>query len=153
RSLQTKRSGLAFADVDLVVKLGTCGPWLRELDQRWPDGPEELEADFAEGYTVEHADVQIITPRDRVDLVRGMGWSLRNNALVEPAGTAPGDIAWLGQAYETILRTRSQQSTVPATADCPLVTVAVSHYNLGRYLPETLAALAAQTYSHLEVLV
>jgi glycosyltransferase involved in cell wall biosynthesis len=34
-----------------------------------------------------------------------------------------------------------------------LVTVCVPHYNLGRYLGETLAALAAQTYPHLEVLV
>jgi glycosyltransferase involved in cell wall biosynthesis len=35
----------------------------------------------------------------------------------------------------------------------PLVTVAIAHYNLGTYLPETLASLAAQTYGNLEVLV
>jgi glycosyltransferase involved in cell wall biosynthesis len=34
-----------------------------------------------------------------------------------------------------------------------LVTVSVAHYNLGRYLPDTLASLAAQTYPNLEVLV
>ncbi len=37
--------------------------------------------------------------------------------------------------------------------DTPLVTVAIAHYNLGAYLPETLASLAAQTYRNLEVLV
>jgi glycosyltransferase involved in cell wall biosynthesis len=35
----------------------------------------------------------------------------------------------------------------------PLVTVAVTHYNLAPYLPEALASLATQTYSPLEVLV
>lgn len=35
----------------------------------------------------------------------------------------------------------------------PKVTVAVPHYNLGRHLPATLAALAAQTYPNLEVIV
>jgi hypothetical protein len=35
----------------------------------------------------------------------------------------------------------------------PAVTIAVSYYNLGRYLPETLASLAAQTVSDIEVLV
>ena len=40
----------------------------------------------------------------------------------------------------------------PATGQ-PLVTIGIAHYNLGRYLPETLASLAAQTYPHLEVVV
>lgn len=35
----------------------------------------------------------------------------------------------------------------------PLVTIGIAHYNLGPYLPETLASLAAQTYPHLDVVV
>ena len=35
----------------------------------------------------------------------------------------------------------------------PLVTICVPYYNLGNYLEETLASLAAQTYSNLEVIV
>ena len=35
----------------------------------------------------------------------------------------------------------------------PLVTVCVAHYNHGRFLPEALAALAAQTYANVEVIV
>ncbi len=35
----------------------------------------------------------------------------------------------------------------------PLVTVAIAYYNLGAYLPQTLASLASQTYPNLEVLV
>lgn len=35
----------------------------------------------------------------------------------------------------------------------PLVTVAVPHHNLGHYLPETLASIAAQTYRNLQVMV
>jgi glycosyltransferase involved in cell wall biosynthesis len=42
--------------------------------------------------------------------------------------------------------------TLPARAR-PLVTVAVTYYNLPDYLPETLAGLAGQTYPELEVIV
>jgi glycosyltransferase involved in cell wall biosynthesis len=35
----------------------------------------------------------------------------------------------------------------------PKVTVGITHYNLGRYLPETLASVAAQTYPNLEVVI
>jgi glycosyltransferase involved in cell wall biosynthesis len=35
----------------------------------------------------------------------------------------------------------------------PLVTVAIAHYNLGAFLPDTLESLAGQTYRNLEVLV
>jgi glycosyltransferase involved in cell wall biosynthesis len=41
----------------------------------------------------------------------------------------------------------------PCTGDDPLVTICVTFFNLGAYLPETLASLAAQTYATLEVLV
>jgi glycosyl transferase family 2 len=49
---------------------------------------------------------------------------------------------------------RSPSSVLSASAAAsPLATIAVTHYNLGRYLPETLASLAAQTYRDVEVLV
>lgn len=35
----------------------------------------------------------------------------------------------------------------------PLVTIGIAHHNLGRYLPDALASLAAQTYPCLEVIV
>ena len=40
-----------------------------------------------------------------------------------------------------------------ASASTPLVTIGIAHHNLGRYLPDTLATLAAQTYAHLEVIL
>ncbi len=43
--------------------------------------------------------------------------------------------------------------TRPAPTNEPLVTLAIAHYNLGRYLPDTLATLATQTYTSLEVIV
>jgi glycosyltransferase involved in cell wall biosynthesis len=48
---------------------------------------------------------------------------------------------------------RPAQAAPPAPPPRPLVTVGVSHYNLGAYLPQTLASLAAQTYPHVEVIV
>lgn len=56
------------------------------------------------------------------------------------------------EQYGEVLRPRTAEFTAPARPD-PKVTVAVTHYNLGDYLPATLASLAAQTYPHLEVLV
>jgi glycosyltransferase involved in cell wall biosynthesis len=49
------------------------------------------------------------------------------------------------------LKAQAERPVVAATI--PAISVAVSHYNLGRFLPETLASLAAQTCSDLEVLV
>ena len=48
---------------------------------------------------------------------------------------------------------RPPPSVLSPAAAAPVATVAVTHYNLGRYLPETLASLAAQTYRDVEVLV
>jgi glycosyltransferase involved in cell wall biosynthesis len=57
-------------------------------------------------------------------------------------------------AYETIA-TLHGRSVAPGqgTATDPLVSVVIAYYNLGRYLPETLASLAEQTYRNLEVIV
>ena len=59
------------------------------------------------------------------------------------------------EGYSQMLQPRCKRSSVttPFMGDDPLVTVCVPFYNLGAYLPETLASLAAQTYSKLEVLV
>ena len=67
------------------------------------------------------------------------------------------------QRFQTPFRTGSEELVYaipqkrPSSSDKvgaqPAVTVAVSHYNLGRFLPETLASLARQTCTDLEVLV
>jgi glycosyltransferase involved in cell wall biosynthesis len=77
----------------------------------------------------------------------------------------PANNRAVGDAYDDIVKTASGACQRPAgleeqgvdtprsPGDEPLVTVAIAHYNLGKYLPETLASLAAQTYRSLEVLV
>jgi glycosyltransferase involved in cell wall biosynthesis len=51
-------------------------------------------------------------------------------------------------------RTRRDENSLPAaTVDQPLVSIVVPYYNMGAYLPETLASLAAQDYSRTEVIV
>jgi O-antigen biosynthesis protein len=60
----------------------------------------------------------------------------------------------VAEGYSQMLQPRERSSvTPPIMDDDPLVTVCVTFYNLGVYLPETLASLAAQTHSKLEVLV
>jgi glycosyltransferase involved in cell wall biosynthesis len=123
RAVQAKRAGLAFGDVTLAVRLDTCGAWQRERAERWPAGFAEVEAEFAERYAFEHADERITPDPGVLAFVRSKGWN------VDPA------------------------PPIAAPAVDPVVTIAVAHYNLGRFLPGTLTSLAAQSYPHLDVLV
>ncbi len=56
RCVQAKRSGTAFADVNLVVRIDCIGQWQREADKRWHD-PDDLFLDYCERYTFENADI------------------------------------------------------------------------------------------------
>ena len=123
RTIQAKRAGLAFGDVSLTVRLDGCGPWQRQQAGRWPNGYEEVAVDFAERFSFENADSPISTSPELLDFVRSLGWVSRDAEALRSG------------------------------ARSPLVTIGIAHYNLGRYLPETLASLAAQTYPNLEVLV
>jgi glycosyltransferase involved in cell wall biosynthesis len=129
RSVQAKRAGLAFGGVRLAVRLDRCSAWVREQEQRWAAGAEDLELDFCERYAFENADVQQAPDEGLRRYAAGLGWRVRDG---EGAGG---------------------RETGDGPCGLPLVTVSVAHYNLGRYLPETLASLAAQTYPNLEVLV
>jgi glycosyltransferase involved in cell wall biosynthesis len=57
--------------------------------------------------------------------------------------------------YDRVLeRARAARAAVPLVPPVrPKVTVGITHYNLGRFLPETLASVASQTYPNLEVVV
>jgi GT2 family glycosyltransferase len=44
-------------------------------------------------------------------------------------------------------------ASAPAATGEPLVSIAIAHYNLGAFLPQTLESLAAQTYVNFEVIV
>jgi glycosyltransferase involved in cell wall biosynthesis len=144
RSVQARRAGLAFGDVGLVVRLSTCGQWRRDRNARWPTDVEELQVDYLERYAFEQADAQVISDGSLLDFVGRIGWAVR-----PAARTLADEIS----AYRDLVRERPW-ATAPASDEPePLVTVAVTHYNLGRYLPEALASLAAQTYRNLEVLV
>jgi hypothetical protein len=70
---------------------------------------------------------------------------LRERLAQDAAPLACGDVS----RWEDSPRVPAPAAVHPS----PAATVAVSHYNLGRYLSETLASLAAQTWADLEVLV
>jgi GT2 family glycosyltransferase len=109
---------------------GSCGvvvpdPENSGVDGKWPSSREELFDDHACEYVLRHR--QPSTCR----------WT---KALTP---------AFLGECSREAERAR----TALGPTRLPLVTVGVTHYNLGRFLPETLESLAAQTYPNLEVLV
>jgi glycosyltransferase involved in cell wall biosynthesis len=145
RSLQARQAGLAFEGVGLIVNLQACGQQQRDRAGQWPGDLEELQVDFLERHAFETADAQVAAGRSLLDYVSRIGWSVRPDAVA-----VSDDAALVARIYGNLLRRRPRPDILPAR---PLVTVAVPHYNHGRYLPETLASLAAQTYANLEVLV
>ena len=70
----------------------------------------------------------------------------------EHADAHDGRGGWLDEHIETY-RWEKRAPTVIAAIDRPLVTVGIAHFNLGRYLPDTLLSLAEQTYQNLEVII
>lgn len=56
RTIQAKRAGLGFADVDLAVRPSCLAP-----ANPWPGSAADLADDFAERYALEHADCQLST--------------------------------------------------------------------------------------------
>jgi len=127
RAVQAKRAGTAFGDVTLVVRLDDIDQRRREAEKRWPT-TDDLFLDYCERYTFENADWRIAESEDLVGEARRLGWTAARAMPPRPVRTQ-------------------------VAAASPTATVGVTHYNLGRYLPETLDSLAEQTYSALEVLV
>lgn len=174
RVVQAKAAGLAFDDVTLVARLGGCGAWDREREHRWPNGFAEVELDFAERGSFEMADIRLAPDEVVLGHVRKLGWggevdeapltrledsptsprSRGARCCPRPTPFASRDAQVLHLAprergeVAASLRAAGEGSSSPA----PLVTVGIAHFNLGRYLPETLTSLAAQTYPHVEVI-
>jgi GT2 family glycosyltransferase len=134
RAIQAKRAGLAIEDVPLVAYLDGSSQRDREANRRWPSSFAEVETDYLERFAFENADVQILPDDELAGFVRRNHWNVRPDAVKSLA-----EMPSLLPAPE------------PADAS-PLVTVAIAHHNLGRYFPDTLATLAAQTYPNLEVI-
>lgn len=80
RSVQAKRTGLAFGDARLVVKLHSPSFWEREGNLSWMSGFDDLRLDFCEKYAFEHADVQLSASQYMLDHVRQHGWAVRPEA-------------------------------------------------------------------------
>ena len=130
RTVQAKVAGLAFLDVQLVARLDSCSAWVRQQEQRWPGSFAEVEIDFAERFSYENADIRVEPCSALTEFVRSLDWVVRSDPLL----SVPDAMLAPDKPY-------------------PLVTVGIAYYNLGQYLPETLASLATQTYPNTEVIV
>lgn len=69
------------------------------------------------------------------------------------AGSGPREVAARDLTRWCLDDAASAATAAGAPAARPLVTVIVPHFNLGRYLPETLASIDRSTYAPLEVVV
>lgn len=138
RSIQAKRAGLAFLDTILAVRLDGNSQRDRESTHRWPGCFAEVEADYMERFAFEEADVQCVPDQTLAVFVRQNGWQIRPSAITSVA------------EYE---HASHRAISAGGIEDPPLVTVGITHHNLGQYLPDTLASIAAQTYPNMDVIV
>ena len=157
-SLRPGETGrLAFLDVPLIVRLDRVNQWQREAEKRWCS-PDDVFLDYCERYTFENADGCVSSSDQLLEYVRGLGWKVQANMQPIPFTAASleslcekvsGTLKL--QRFQTPFRTGSEElvyaipqkrPSLPIRLAQPAVTVAVSHYNLGRFLPETLASLA-----------
>ena len=84
RSVQARRTGVAFADLPILVRLHSSSQWMREGNRQWPAGIREPEIDYLERYAFEHADFQVSPSRYMLDYARRIGWAVRPDARVIP---------------------------------------------------------------------
>jgi glycosyltransferase involved in cell wall biosynthesis len=84
RPVQAKRTGLAFGDVSMIVKLHSSSQWLREANLSWMTQVDELLLDHCERYAFENADLQIAPCQYMLDYARSIGWQIKDTARVVP---------------------------------------------------------------------
>jgi glycosyltransferase involved in cell wall biosynthesis len=168
RSVQAKRARLAFQDVPLMVKLQEPSQYTWDKTHHWLTGVEDLFTDFGERLAFEQADLQVSASSVLLDFVRQRGWKVGPDAAVvslaqSQATRKNGSESLRVHAspesvlkfYAECLKKKSSLITAPSltASNNPKVSLAVTHFNLGQYLPDTLASLARQRYPNLEVLV
>ena len=84
RPIQAKRTGLAFDDVCMIVKLHSSSQWVREANLTWIAHADDLLVDYCERYAFEMADVQIAPCQYMLDYARSAGWQVKETAQVVP---------------------------------------------------------------------
>jgi glycosyltransferase involved in cell wall biosynthesis len=140
RCIQARRFTSDLAGAKLVVTLHGPTCLLRQQQGQWVRSTDDLTDDFCERHAVVYADDRFTVNAAIPQALVQLGW--------DPFDEVPL-LSDIPRQYEAVL---SAPPVAPLHRQ-PLVTVGVAHYNLGEYLPETLASLAAQSYPHLQVLV
>ncbi len=82
RTIQAKLAGLAFQDVDIIVKLHSSSQWLREGNLTWMAKADDSRRDFCERYAFENATVQMSPSQYMFDYARSIRWKVRADACV-----------------------------------------------------------------------
>jgi len=84
RTIQAKLGGLAFQDVDMIVKLHSSSQWGREGNLAWMAKADDSRLDFCERYAFENASIQVSPSRYMLDYAARMHWKVRADARVVP---------------------------------------------------------------------
>jgi len=82
RAAQAKRSGVAFSDVALAVKLHSPTAWQRRGNLAHRTSPWDLKTEWCERYAFERADLQFSPSQYMVGNTREAGWNVRDDVVV-----------------------------------------------------------------------
>ena len=157
---QARRVGGEFQSTGFSVAVNTRTLWQLEDEARWnSDGLDGLSVMWAEAYCLEYADVCVVAnvaSQHRLQAEKGLPGrvclheelsGLRQLESADPHGP----VAEWFRHVTSLKPVTAMQVSVPAAL--PRISVCIAHYNHGRYLPQTLASIAAQDYPNIEVLV
>lgn len=81
-TIRAKRTGLAFEEAAIAVRLQGSSRWRREGDNRWASGVDELKADFREKYCFENANIQISPSRHMIETAIAHGWNVQPQPVI-----------------------------------------------------------------------
>ncbi len=152
RSVQSKRSADAFADVPIAVRL--AAPVFRRRADRLQmlGAPRDLKLDFCERYAFQQADIQLVAAEGLLESVVRRGWKVRPDVRTLPQADRgrEGEETIDGFYRELLQRPLAAGPVAGSTAT---LSVVVAHYNHELHLEAALSSLAAQTRPPDEVIV
>jgi glycosyltransferase involved in cell wall biosynthesis len=154
-SIQAKRTGSYFRYTILIFMLMNPYEYVAEKSEQWDYKPnmyihQFVIMNFMQRYCAEYCDLLLVRSNDLQAWVLNNYWKLAQNKFILT------DTDCFYQSIDKILSLFTMYNLSDNSLDIqqkPLITVILSFYNSGRYLPQALDSLAANDYPNFEVII
>jgi glycosyltransferase involved in cell wall biosynthesis len=145
-TVQAKKNTMQFRDSIISVDLNYNTQYLLNVSKRWSKNAiSDIKRIYFEKYVYENSDYLILINHDTLE------WCIENNLNINQNIVLNTDkfIEIVDGDYTHI----EDETLMLIEKENPLVSVCVSHYNYGKYLPYTLKSIKESTYANYEVIV